>query len=95
MVNEITIAPSVQNVIPKVDKGDNDEQKDREKASNVRTEETSNLRSTSRAEKNEESPKARAKETDRAESAQRGNEANAKPPMPQNRTRGTVVDILS
>ncbi len=95
MVDEISIAPSVQNVIPKVDKGDIDEQKDKEKASDVRTEETSNLKSTRRAEKNEESPKARAKETDRAESAQRGNEANEKLPTAQNKTRGTNVDILS
>ena len=94
MVDEINIAPSIQNIMPKVDKGDNDDQKGKEKASNVRTEETSNQKSTDRAKKNEESPKARAKETDRAESPQRGNEANAKLPPPQNKTRGANVDIL-
>lgn len=94
MIDKINIAPAPQNIIPKADKIDNNDQKDKDSASNVRTEETSNQKSTGRAERNEESPKARAKETDRAESAQRDDEANAKLPPPQNKTRGANVDIL-
>lgn len=42
----------------------------------------------------EEVSNVQTEETDRMESAQRDNEANAKPPEAQNETSGTILDIL-
>jgi len=94
MVNLINAATPAPNTFPNVENNNNG-QKNQEEISNVQTEETSNANSIGNAENNEKVSNAQAKDTDHMESAQRDNEANAKPPAAQDESRGTIVDILS
>ncbi len=88
MIDEINAATPAPNAFP------NDVQKTREEVSNVQAEETSNVNSTEKAERNEKSSNAQAEETDHMEPAQRDNEANEKSPTARNVSRGTIVDVL-
>jgi len=88
MIGEIHAATPAPNAFP------NDVQKTREEVSNVQAEETSNINSTEKAERNEKSSNVQAEETDHMEPAQRGDEANENPPTAQNESRGTIVDVL-
>ena len=94
MVGEIQGTPLVpKNVLSDVDNND-DVQKNQEEESKVRTEKASNVNLVGEAEQNEKSSNAETEETAEVESAQRGNEANAKSPADQNESRGTILDIL-
>jgi hypothetical protein len=94
MVDLINAATPAPNAFPDVENNNNG-QKNQEEISDVQTEETSHVNSIGEAENNEKVSNAQAKETDRRESAQRDNEANAKSPAAQDESRGTIVDILS
>ena len=94
MVGEIQGTPLVpKNVLSDVD-NNNDVQKNQEEESNVLTEKASNVNLVREAEQNEKGSNAETEETAQVESAQRGNEANAKSPADQNESRGTILDIL-
>jgi len=93
MVGEIQGTPLVPNVLSNVD-NNNDVQKNQEEESNVRIEKASNVNLVGEAEQNEKGSNAETEETAQVESAQRGNEANAKSPADQNESRGTILDIL-
>lgn len=94
MVDPINAATPAPDAFPNVGNNNNG-QKNQEDISNVQTEETSNVNSIGKAENKEKVSNAQAKDTDHMESAQRDNEANAKPPAAQDKSRGTIVDILS
>jgi len=86
MVDPINAATPAPNAFPNVE-NNNDGQKNQE--------ETSNVNSIGKAENNEKVSNAQAKETDRMESAQRDNDANAQSPAAQDESRGTILNILS
>ena len=95
MMDGIHAASSAPNVFPNIDNNDDDGQKNQEEVSNAQAEETSNVNSTEKAERNEEASDVQAKERDRAESAQSGREADAtNAPAAQNEPPGTILDIL-
>jgi len=94
MIDGINAATPAPNALPNVENNDNDGQENQKEISNVQTEETANVNSTSKAEANEKGSNAQAEETDRMESAQRDNQANAKAPAAQDELRGTILDIL-
>ena len=93
MVDPINAATPAPGAFPHVENNNNG-QKNQEEVFHVQTEETSNANSLGKSENNEKVSNAQVKEKDHAESAQRDNEANAKPRAPQDESRGTMVDIL-
>jgi len=94
MVDPIIAATPAPNAFPDVENNNNG-QKNQQEISDVQTEETSNVNSIGKAENNEKVSNVQAKEIDHTESAQRDNEANAKPRAAQDESHGTIVDILS
>jgi len=94
MMDGIHAASPAPNVFPNIDNSNDDGQKNQEEVSNAQAEETSNVNSTEKAERNEEGSNVQAEERDRAESAQSGREADANSPAAQNEPPGTILDIL-
>ena len=70
MMDGVNAASSAPNAFPNVDNSNDDGQKNQEEVCNAQAEETSNVNSTEKAERNEEASNVQAKERDRAESAQ-------------------------
>ncbi len=95
MVNEINPTTPAPNVVSNVDNND-DVQKNQEEESNAQAEETSDVNSIKKTEQNAKGSNAETEETAQVESAQRGNEANAKPPASENESPapGSILDIL-
>ena len=81
MISGINAATPAPNAIRNADEGNNDVQKNQGEVSNVQTEETSNVKSTEKAEHNERNSNAQAE--DHTESPQRENES-----------RGTALDVF-
>ena len=95
MMDGVNAASSAPNAFPNVDNSNDDGQKNQEEVCNAQAEETSNVNSTEKAERNEEASNVQAKERDRAESAQSGREPDAtNSPAAQNEPPGTILDIL-
>jgi hypothetical protein len=95
MVNEINTATPAPNTLSNVNNND-DVQKNQEEESNAQAEETSDVNSIKKTEQNAKGSNAETEETAQVESAQRGNEANAKPPASENESPapGSILDIL-
>ncbi len=89
-INAVTPAPNVPSHVNNND----DVQKNQGEESNVQAKETSGINLSEKVEQVAKTSKAETEETVRVESAQSGNEANAKAPADQNESRGTILDIL-
>jgi hypothetical protein len=94
MIDGIHTTTPAPNAFPNVDNTNDVGQKNQEQASDLQTEETSNVNSTGKAEHNEKSSDTRSEETDHMESAQSGHETDEESPAAQDELRGAILDIL-